>query len=211
MELAPAASRAGRPHSHSIRAFRCIFTESNRRFPVGRWATSPCWTEIPTRRFSRTGGPAGPGFRPQRLYGWKAAQLCGEVHVMRFAQPGWLWLMILMPLPWLLERARPRIAWPSLDGFPLNRRISWVWLRRLPALLVRIGDRCPGRGARAPADRRRHDQDRRARRRDRGRTRPELEHEHARFPDRPGNQEDFASGRGQKDLHAVCRRSDRTI
>ena len=40
-----------------------------------------------------------------------------------------------MPLPWLLERARPRIAWPSLDGFPLKRRISWVWLRQLPALL----------------------------------------------------------------------------
>ena len=54
---------------------------------------------------------------------------------MRFAQPGWLWLMILMPLPWLLERARPRIAWPSLDGFPLKRRISWVWLRQLPTLL----------------------------------------------------------------------------
>jgi Ca-activated chloride channel homolog len=57
---------------------------------------------------------------------------------MRFAQPGWLWLMILMPLPWLLERARPRIAWPSLDGFPLERRISWVWLRQLPGLLCAL-------------------------------------------------------------------------
>ncbi len=54
---------------------------------------------------------------------------------MRFAQPGWLWLMILVPLPWLMERARPRIAWPSLDGFPLKRRMSWVWLRRLPTFL----------------------------------------------------------------------------
>jgi Ca-activated chloride channel homolog len=54
---------------------------------------------------------------------------------MRFAQPGWLWLMILIPLPWLLERARPRISWPSLDGFPLKQRISWVWLRKLPAFL----------------------------------------------------------------------------
>ena len=43
--------------------------------------------------------------------------------------------MILMPLPWLLERARPRIAWPSLDGFPPAHRIGWVWLRALPALL----------------------------------------------------------------------------
>jgi Ca-activated chloride channel homolog len=54
---------------------------------------------------------------------------------MRFAQPGWLWLLILMPLPWLLERARPRIAWPSLDGFPPRHRIGWVWLRALPAVL----------------------------------------------------------------------------
>jgi Ca-activated chloride channel family protein len=61
---------------------------------------------------------------------------------MRFAQPGWLWLMILMPLPWLLERARPRIAWPSLDGFPLKRRISWVWLRQLPTLLCGLAIGC---------------------------------------------------------------------
>jgi Ca-activated chloride channel homolog len=54
---------------------------------------------------------------------------------MHFAQPGWLWLVILIPLPWILERARPRIAWPSLDGFPPDRRISWIRLRRLPALL----------------------------------------------------------------------------
>jgi Ca-activated chloride channel homolog len=54
---------------------------------------------------------------------------------MRFAQPGWLWLMVLMPLPWLLERARARIAWPSLDSFPQKRRVSWVWLRQLPTLL----------------------------------------------------------------------------
>ncbi len=54
---------------------------------------------------------------------------------MRFAQPGWLWLMILMPLPWILERMRPRIAWPSLEGFPADRRVSWARLRRLPAML----------------------------------------------------------------------------
>jgi Ca-activated chloride channel homolog len=54
---------------------------------------------------------------------------------MHFAQPGWFWLLVLMPLPWLLERARPKIAWPSFDGFPPRRRIGWVWLRGLPALL----------------------------------------------------------------------------
>jgi Ca-activated chloride channel homolog len=54
---------------------------------------------------------------------------------MHFAQPGWFWLLALIPLPWLLERARPRIAWPSFDGYPPRGRIGWVWLRALPALL----------------------------------------------------------------------------
>jgi len=54
---------------------------------------------------------------------------------MHFAQPVWLWLLVLMPLPWLLERARPKIAWPSFDGFPPRHRIGWVWLRALPAVL----------------------------------------------------------------------------
>jgi Ca-activated chloride channel family protein len=54
---------------------------------------------------------------------------------MHFAQPGWLWLFMLMPLPWLLERARPRIAWPSSHGFPARSRVGWVWMRALPALV----------------------------------------------------------------------------
>jgi Ca-activated chloride channel family protein len=54
---------------------------------------------------------------------------------MHFAQPGWLWLLVLMPLPWLLERARPRMSWPSLDAFPTRHRIGWFWLRALPAVL----------------------------------------------------------------------------
>ena len=57
------------------------------------------------------------------------------MHYLHFAQPGWFWLLILMPLPWLLERARPKIAWPSFEGFPHRGRIGWVWLRALPALL----------------------------------------------------------------------------
>jgi Ca-activated chloride channel family protein len=56
------------------------------------------------------------------------------VQLIRFAQPGWLWLLVLMPLPWLLDRARPRIAWPSLGGFPSRHRIGWFWLRALPAV-----------------------------------------------------------------------------
>ena len=54
---------------------------------------------------------------------------------MRFANPGWLCLMILIPLPWLFERLRPRIAWPGFGTFPARRRTGWVWLHAMPAAL----------------------------------------------------------------------------
>jgi Ca-activated chloride channel homolog len=54
---------------------------------------------------------------------------------MRFANPGWLWLLLLVPLPWLFERLRARIAWPSLGTFPPRRRIGWISLRALPSVL----------------------------------------------------------------------------
>ena len=50
---------------------------------------------------------------------------CFPAQRMRFAQPGWLWLFILLPLPWLLERACPRISWPDLGLFPRRQRIGW--------------------------------------------------------------------------------------
>ena len=53
----------------------------------------------------------------------------------QFAHPGWFWLMALVPLPWLLERWRPRIGWPSFEGFGTRRRPSWAWLRWLPPAL----------------------------------------------------------------------------
>jgi Ca-activated chloride channel family protein len=53
----------------------------------------------------------------------------------QFAHPGWFWLMALVPLPWLLERWRPRIGWPSFEGFASRRRPGWVWLRWLPPAL----------------------------------------------------------------------------
>jgi Ca-activated chloride channel family protein len=53
----------------------------------------------------------------------------------QFAHPGWFWLMALVPLPWLLERWRPRIGWPSFEGFASRRRPGWVWLRWLPPSL----------------------------------------------------------------------------
>ena len=56
---------------------------------------------------------------------------------MQFAHPGWLWLLVLVPLPWLLERARPRILWPSFAELPpgQRRRSGRLLLRFLPALL----------------------------------------------------------------------------
>jgi Ca-activated chloride channel family protein len=54
---------------------------------------------------------------------------------MQFAQPGWFWLLMLVPLPWLLERRRAGIVWPSLEGFPPRRRLGWVWLQALPPWL----------------------------------------------------------------------------
>jgi Ca-activated chloride channel family protein len=54
---------------------------------------------------------------------------------MQLAQPGWLWLLALMPLPWFLERARPRITWPGFEGIPLPGRFGWIRLRWLPAVL----------------------------------------------------------------------------
>jgi Ca-activated chloride channel family protein len=52
---------------------------------------------------------------------------------MRLAEPGWLVLLILLPVPWLLERSRPRLAWPSLDAFPRRRTF---WARLFPWLPI---------------------------------------------------------------------------
>jgi Ca-activated chloride channel family protein len=52
---------------------------------------------------------------------------------MRLAEPGWLLLLILVPLPWLWARARPRLAWPSLNGF--GRSQGFARIGQVPALL----------------------------------------------------------------------------
>ncbi len=54
---------------------------------------------------------------------------------MQFVHPAWLWLMAVMPLPWILERSRPRINWPGFEGFPKRLRVGCVSLRALPAYL----------------------------------------------------------------------------
>jgi Ca-activated chloride channel family protein len=54
---------------------------------------------------------------------------------MRLAEPGWLLLLILVPLPWWFQRARPRISWPSLEGFSPRRVAGLRLLAPLPILL----------------------------------------------------------------------------
>ena len=47
---------------------------------------------------------------------------------MRLAEPAWLGLLTFAPLPWLWLRRRPRVAWPTLDGFcqgPDGGRRGW--------------------------------------------------------------------------------------
>ena len=182
-------SRVGRLHSRSIRASPLIFTESKRRFRAARWGTSRCWTEIPTRRFIAHWRPERPWLpaRAVRTEG-KPPSYSTRCDVMRFAQPGWLWLDD--PRAAALAAGTSKAA----DCLAQSRRLSAQAAHQLGLaaetanILVRIGDRCARGGARTPADRRRHDQDRRARSRDRRRTGPELEYEYARFPDRPRNQ-----------------------
>jgi len=50
---------------------------------------------------------------------------------MRWAEPAWLSLLILAPLPWLWERSRPRLAWPTLAPFAgagrgWAARLAWL-------------------------------------------------------------------------------------
>src|SRR5262245_47032844 len=54
---------------------------------------------------------------------------------MRLAEPGWLLLLALVPVPWFLVRSRPRLAWPTLDVFTSRRSLRAVALASLGPLL----------------------------------------------------------------------------
>lgn len=61
---------------------------------------------------------------------------------MRLAEPAWLLLLVLVVLPWLRGRSRPRLAWPTLDGFKGVPR-GWAGpIRWLPAWLRAAGIAC---------------------------------------------------------------------
>jgi Ca-activated chloride channel family protein len=53
---------------------------------------------------------------------------------MQYLHPLWLWLAVLVPVPWIVDRLRPRMAWPSFDTFSTSRRLGWNWFRALPPL-----------------------------------------------------------------------------
>jgi Ca-activated chloride channel family protein len=61
---------------------------------------------------------------------------------MRFAEPAWFILLVLVPLPWLFARTRGRIAWPSLAGFDKIRATWASRLRFVPVLLRTIAIAC---------------------------------------------------------------------
>jgi Ca-activated chloride channel family protein len=48
---------------------------------------------------------------------------------MRLAEPYWLFLLVLAPLPWIWSRARARLRWPSLEGFAQAPRGVAGWLQ----------------------------------------------------------------------------------
>ena len=52
---------------------------------------------------------------------------------MRFADPIWFGLLLLAPLPWIWERRRSRVSWPTLAGFEGGRTWPARLLRALPA------------------------------------------------------------------------------
>ncbi len=53
---------------------------------------------------------------------------------MAFAHPGFLWLIVLAALPLVFAQFRPRLAWPSLEGFRRKPRFGWTWLASFPLL-----------------------------------------------------------------------------
>ncbi len=57
---------------------------------------------------------------------------------MHWAEPAWLALLILTPLPWFWERSRPRLSWPTLAPFAGTRRGLGGWANALPSLALSL-------------------------------------------------------------------------
>jgi Ca-activated chloride channel family protein len=61
---------------------------------------------------------------------------------MRLAEPFWLALLALAPLPWLLARRRAKLAWPSLDGFQGAGRLRAAVKAGLPHVMKGLAIVC---------------------------------------------------------------------
>jgi Ca-activated chloride channel family protein len=75
--------------------------------------------------------------------GWISEQGVGAVGV-RLAEPAWLLVLLLVPLPWIRDRSRPRLVWPTLAGFAEAPRGMAGWPRHVPALLRALTIACLG-------------------------------------------------------------------
>lgn len=58
------------------------------------------------------------------------------------AEPAWLVLLVLAPLPWLLSRSRPAIRWPTLEGFETVGRFGPGLRSTLPSVLRGLAIGC---------------------------------------------------------------------
>lgn len=61
---------------------------------------------------------------------------------MRLAHPYWLWLLLLIPLPLILEWFRPRVVWPSMRGFAKARWSVWNVLAPIPPIFRGLAIGC---------------------------------------------------------------------
>ncbi len=61
---------------------------------------------------------------------------------MHLAEPAWLWLLVLVPLPFWREALRDRLRWPSLEGFEQAPRALGGWPRFLSPTLRVIALAC---------------------------------------------------------------------
>ncbi len=115
---------------------------------------------------------------------------------MRFADPFWLVFLVVAGLPWLAQRRRVRVSWPTLDGFAAPEARTWAARLALrPGAGPGGGDRVHGGRAGAAADGGRADPDLGAGGGDRPGGRPEFEHEDGRLPG--------ARGEGDRRLDAA--------
>ncbi len=129
---------------------------------------------------------------------------------VRFAHPGWLWLLVLVPLPFLLDASPPEdhLAW--LRGVPARVIASvGTGCMRLPPLLRGLAiaslavalarpqtvggeTRIAGKGVAIVVAL------------DQSSSMNAVD-----FPDRARHSADLAAGSGQDDVHALCRGSER--